>query len=239
MDLPVSRSTLKIALGVLLLLNPLYIDAFGVAHPNSYRYEATEVTYNQSDGIDYDIHARGIDSDIACLGNPLPSRSCTLEYAIYQRGNLTANVSWAGHVENYGPNSYQYAYVDGSFYEVESEEVAYDTGTVRLTLNRAPARRAMRYASTPISRVSHPVRRAIETGSAKTHYAVDGANELVRKNGDYYVVYRVEAHITDNEAYERGEERDSSRETGLTLLGIGVGLGFVLSGQRERVEAEK
>ena len=238
MALPVSTAALKIALGVLLLVNPLYIDGLGFAHPNSYRYEATEVSYNESTGyLDVDVHANGIDSDVACLGDPIPTRTCTLEYAIHERGNLTVNVSWAGHVRNYGPNGYHYAFVDGAFYEVESEEVGDESGTARLTLNRTPAAKAMRTIATPVWEVSPPVRKAVETGSAKTHYRLDGANELVAHGDSYYVVYRATAHVTDSEAYHSGEERNTARETAFTLFGIGVGLALVLNGQRERVRA--
>jgi hypothetical protein len=57
---------------------------------------------------------------------------------------------------------------------------------------------------------------------------------LVRDGDTYYVVYEAAAHVENRPGITKGQVL----ETALTGLGIAVGLGQVLRGQRERVERE-
>ncbi|WP_115863576.1 hypothetical protein [Halorussus litoreus] len=226
-----SNPALTIALGVLLLANPLYVGHLHLDDPNWYRYESSEVTYDGS-SIDVDIHVDGVDDDVACLAAPTPSRACALEYAVHEDGNLTAPVGW-GHIftRNYGRLGYRYAFVEDGFYEVEAREVGDETV---LSLNRTPADEAMRSVATPISRAAPQVRQAIRSESVKTHQPLDGANQLIRDGNTYYVVYRAAAHIESGPHPLR-----NLLESGVTAFGMGVGLWLVLKGQRRRIERER
>jgi hypothetical protein len=225
-----SRPVLRIAFGLFLLVNPLYIDAFHLDQPSWYRYEATEVSYGE-DGLEFDIHADGIDDDVACLRENLPTRACALERAVYERGNLTVPVGWGRLISLHGPYGYEYVYVNDSFYRAEAREVG---GETILSLSHTPADVAMRDVATSMSAVSPEIRTAVQSGSVKLRRELDGANRLVRDGDTYYVVYRAAAHVQNRSGITKGRVL----ETALTGLGIAVGLGQVLRGQRERVERE-
>lgn len=236
MNVPVSRQTLQIALGVLLLVNPLYVDALHLDQPNSYRYEATEVTYGP-DGIDATpaIRNGGVDDDVACLSDNYPSRACAVERAIHERGNLTAPVSWGSFVSEFGPLGYRYAYVNDSFYGVENRERGDETV---LTLNRTPAGEAMDEIAAPLLYASPEVREAVETGSVETRRELDGANQLWSDGGNYYVVYEAQSHVHGPGTYQQKVRSGRVLERAVALVGIAVGLLLVLRGQRRRVERE-
>lgn len=219
-----SGPTLRIVVGVLLLASPLYVGHLHLDGAAMYRYEATDVTYD--DGIEVDVHADGVDDEVACLRGNLPSRACSLEYAVLARGgNLTAPVGWGGFVSEHSPQGYRYAYLDGRFYAVRATG---RDGESVLSLNRTPAEEAMADVATPIGRTSPGVRRAIETGSVRTRGELDGADQLVSDGGDYYVVYRA--------AYRSSGFGSPLLEDGLTALGFVAGLWLVLGGQRRRIE---
>jgi hypothetical protein len=228
-----SRPVLGIALGVLLLANPLYVGHFHLDDPNWYRYQPAEVTHGE-DGLDVPIRAfdDGVDDDVACVRDDHPTRACALERVVYDDGSLTAPVGWGEvFIDTYGEHGYQYVYVDDAFHAVEAHEVG---GETVLSLNRTPADEAMADVATPIDRADPQIQRAIRTGSATTHQPVDGVNQLVRDGDTYYTVYRAAAHI------ESGPHTLANLlELGVTIFGMGVGLWLVLRGQRRRVEHER
>lgn len=231
-----SRPALTIALGVLLLVNPFYVDALHLDQPNSYRYESTEVTY-ESDGINATpaMVNGGVDGDVACLSDQHPSRACAVERAIHERGNLTAPVSWGRFISEFGPLGYEYAYVNDSFYRAVHRE---EPGGTVLTLNRTPADEAMGDVATPLLHASRDVRRAVETGSVETRRELDGANQLWEDDGDYYVVYEARSHTYGPSTYREKVQFGRVLETSLSVLGVAVGFVLVLRGQRRRVERE-
>lgn len=226
-----SGPTLRIALGVVLLVNPLYVGAFHLAEPNWYRYEATEVTYD--DGLEYDIHVDGVDDDVACLRDVRPGRACALEHAILGHGgNLTAPISWGDFVSTYGSHSYRYAYLDGAFYAVEATERGDESV---LSLNRTPADEAMGDVATRVDHAKPPIRTAVRTGAVESHREIGGTEQLVRNGDSYYVVYLSAAHVEGPDTSETGR----FLELTASLLGIVVGLALALRGQRHRVENER
>lgn len=237
MNVPVSRQHLQIALGVLLLVNPLYVDALHLDQPNSYRYETTEVTYGP-DGIDATSAIRngGVDDDVACLSDDHPARTCAVEKAIHERGNLTAPVSWGSFISEFPPLGYEYAYLNDSFYEVENRERGSETV---LTLNRTPADEAMADVADPLLYAGPEVREAVETGSVETRRELHGANQLWRDDGRYYVVYEVESRVYGPATYRQKVRSGRTLENAVTVAGIAVGLFLVLRGQRRRVERER
>lgn len=226
-----SGPTVRIALGVVLLVNPLYVGAFHLDEPNWYRYEATEVTYD--DRLEFDVHADGVDDEIACVRDVHPGRACALEHAVYGHGgNLTAPIPWGDFIATYQPFGYRYAYLHGEFYAVEATERGDETV---LSLNRTPADEAMADVATRIDRVAPPIRTAVRTGTVETHREIDGTTQLVRDGDSYYVVYRAAAQIEGPDTSESGR----FLELVVSLLGIVLGLALVLRGQRRRVENER
>lgn len=228
-----SNPVLTIALGVLLLANPLYVGHLHLDDPNWYRYEAAEVSYGE-DGLDVppDAVQDGIEDEVACLRNDRPTRACALEQVVHDDGNLTAPVRWGSvFIETYGPHGYQYVYVDDAFRAVEARQVGDET---ILSLNRTPADEAMRDVSTPIFRADPKIQRAIRSESVKTHQPLDGANQLVRDGDTYYTVYEAAAHVESGPHTLR-----NLLESGVMASGMGVGLWLVLRGQRRRIERER
>lgn len=231
MDIGLSSGEFRIAVGLLLLPNPLYVGQLHLDEPNWYRYEATEITYDDANGIEVDIHVGDIDDDVACFAQ-LPSRACALEHLIHENGNVTSPVTWGKHVSAYGPNGYRYVYVDGEFYETEANETA--NGTV-FSLNRTDPDDAMHDVATPISKADPKVRNAIRNGNVTTRHELDGADELVRDGDDYYVVYAAAYEVHGGHTYRSEQQIGRLLEGGLTVTGIVVGLLLVLRGQRRRV----
>lgn len=68
--------TVLIVFGVILLLNPLYIGMLDLDEPNWYRYEASQVTF-EDDHVNSSIEVMSFDSEVACLNRDF--RVCRLE----------------------------------------------------------------------------------------------------------------------------------------------------------------
>lgn len=208
-----SRTTLRVALGVLLVLAPFYVDALHLEEPNRYRYDAVPVTYGDS-GLDYPISVDAIDG-VACLKGF--SRACNLEMAVQEYGNVTVEDVDAGPAWAYRWKPYEYAYLDDEFYRTVTVE---DGEGAILSLERTPASEAMADIAEPSSVMSPEIRRAVETGSVKTRRKLDGANTLVRTaDGDYFVVYRAATHLS-----ARTDHVDRILDEALALSGVLAGL---------------
>lgn len=211
---------IRILVGVLLLLNPLVVAEFDLGDPDWYRYEAAEVPFDE-DGIDVPIEVDDVDPDVACLER-LPRRSCMLELAVHERGGLTFD----GLPESFVDTGYRYVYDYGEgFFEPVAEE---RNGSVRYGLEPVPREVAMDDASTDVERAPPGVRRAIRTGRVETSDELPGANELVRADGEYHVVYRAAARTTTGDR--------AAPVVALQWMSGVVGLALVLRGQTVRVE---
>lgn len=208
-----SRTTLRVALGILLVLAPFYVDALHLEEPNRYRYDAARVTYGEN-GLDYPAMADTIDG-VACLKGF--SRACNLEMAVKERGNLTVDDVDAGPAWAYRWKPYEYAYLDDTFYRTVTVE---DGEGAVLSLERVSAVEAMADIAEPLTVMSPEIRRAVETGSVKTRHQLDDANTLVRTaDGDYYVVYRAITHRSS-----RSDHIDRTFDDVIALGGVGAGL---------------
>ena len=229
-----SGPAVSIGLGVLLLANPLYVDALHLDQPNWYWYESGEVTVGD-DGVRLPRGAlNGMDDDVACLADSPPSRACAVEHAVLRRGNLTLAESWGALISNAGPLGYRYAYLNSSFYEpVVREEGDWTV----LSLDRTPAVEALGDVADPVSRADRGVRRAIRSGSVRTHRELEGANQLWKEDGRYYVVYRTSFGNSGPFDF-LGVGFGRALETAITVVGMVAGLVLVLRGQRRRVDAE-
>jgi hypothetical protein len=217
------RGEAAIAVGFVLLLNPLIVGAFDIGDPDRYRYEASEVSFSANGTYAFSTHPVALDSDVACFGD-VPSRSCVLERAIHANGGIT----YDGPTKQFIHNEYSYVHIwEDGFFRPVSE--ARETGTVRYGLEAVPQEEALRYIATPLERTDRGVRTAIETGAYETSDELPGANELVRADEGYYVVYPtvVQEHL--------GAERSLTVVVLQWLLGT-AGAVLILRGQRHRVE---
>ena len=219
-----------IALGVLLLLSPLYVDLLALGEP-TYRYERVQVAYVDGE-VEYT--SPGEDpffpmlevADVACL--PGSSRTCQFEQFLLSDENATVPTDNTG-ASLRAFTDYEYVYVErndeGQFYRPDT--AGDDESTWRLTLEPVPAERALAEAATFYADASRPVRRGVLTGNVTTHHELAGANELVEEDGDYYFLHMVGA------SPPRGGER--LFKFALVAGGVAAGLLLVLRGQRRRM----
>jgi hypothetical protein len=216
LSLPDKSAYLLIGVGVVLLLNPLYIGMFQIDQ-NWHRYEASPVTFTDS-GINGSGEIRVYDSDVACLNRQY--RTCLLEYHVKQQGGISYPSSWAA-----GPGfGYEYAYLDGEFYQVLPPNNIAGNGTLRL--QHLAREVALKEIATPLKETTSEIQNAVKTGQVTTNQPLSGAGELIRKGETYYVVY---------EAASQYSASGQSVETGLMIGGIAVGFWLVFKGQRRRV----
>jgi hypothetical protein len=217
------RSAVTIAVGFALLLNPLVVGTLDIGDPDTYRYEASEVSFAPNGTYTYSTHPVALDSDVACFGDA-PSRSCVLERGIHTEGGIT----YDGPTRHFIDQEYSYVHIWGEgFFRPVSEDRR--NGTVWYGLESVSQAEALKHVATPVERAERGVRTAIETGSYETSDELAGAHELVRAEDSYYVVYP--AAIREFP----GTERRLTVVALQWLLGI-AGAVLILRGQRHRVE---
>ena len=221
---------LLIALGVVLLLNPLYIGALHLDEPEWYRYDAAEVRFEN--GTVTGPGATSVaDDDVACLGEAY--RNCMLEYHVFDADDVAIpSRVFPARNDGYGHN---YAFVYGQFYRTQLEE---RNGTRYLTLEPIEREKALSYASTRLSDAPGVARRAVEGGTVTTREPVPFAGELIqdRKTGRFYVLYRQASHSLGSKTFEQAVTEGRFLEiVSMVLLGA-FGLAAILRGQRIRIE---
>ncbi|SIR51597.1 hypothetical protein SAMN05421858_2597 [Haladaptatus litoreus] len=125
-NLSEAKPLLSISVGLLLLLNPLYIGSLHLDDP-TYRYERVGIEFTDG-GYQTDeqstLGLEQIDSDVACLRG-YPTHSCQLERYLYNDGNATVptNYRFSGVDRDYSA-----VFVNGQFYEswgIEQNETWY------------------------------------------------------------------------------------------------------------------
>ena len=221
------RGSILLVLGFVLLLNPLAVGHFDLGDPDHYRYESARMTFHGNGTYDAPTGTRRFDSDVACLNYP-PRRACMLERAIHANGGVSYE---DGASKHFLWTEYDHVFVYGEgFYRPVAEELPNET--VHYDLQRVPMTEALDYVATPIDRASPGVRRAIRSGSFETSDELPGANELVRADGGYYVVYPAAYRV------ENGSERSSFVVFLQWVLGF-LGGWLVLGGQRRRVRDQR
>lgn len=227
MDLPslIRHDQLLIVVGVVLLLNPLYISMLHLDQPNWYRYEASQVTF-EDDHVNASFDATSIDSDVACLSHNY--RTCLLERYVLQNGGVNYSSQLAA-----GPGTgYRYAYIDGEFYQVQPQGLG---GNGTLSLEHLNREKALRDIATPVERTTPAIRKVVQTGNVTRHHTLPGAGELIREGNTYYVVYKAAYHVSQGRTYDQKKRTGQLIQAGLMIGGFAVGLWLVLRGQRERV----
>lgn len=220
---------LLIAVGVVCLLNPLYIGVLHLDEPEWYRYEAAELHLRDDGSLDGPL-ASVNDPDVACLNRAW--RDCLFEQHVLDSGDVP--VTGAAWMARNSGTGHEYAYLDGQFYETTAAE---QDGRQSLALEPLDSTQAIAFASTPLDEAIPPVRRAIGGATVTTRQPLAATGHLLQDtDGTFYVLVRVASHSLGEEAFARAQTEERIVEIGLmTLLGA-VGLGLVLRGQRIRIE---
>ncbi|WP_458205268.1 hypothetical protein [Haladaptatus sp. NG-SE-30] len=211
------RYLLRISLAILLLANPFYL--FPHAGDAAYRYEAEKIDYSRT----Y-IRAHSQFAQVNCYNGHEPG--CLLAVKIAQHGPVTINTSGFRRYQtgaeyvalndaNDGPAPFYRRVVNRS-----DEQV-----TVRL--EKIPPNTLLSQIALNESELSKPARKAMQGERVTVHGApLPEADEVVRKDGDFYVVNRV--GYTPPETNRTGETIVS----GAAFL---TGLALILPGSRWRV----
>lgn len=225
---PRRRGTLTVLLGFVLLLNPFVVGYFDIGDPDRYEYEAYEISFTERGTAEIPREVHTVDPQIACLDHFLWSRSCVLERAVHENGGL----QYDGPPSNFIHREYEFVFVwEEGFYEPVAEQL--DDDTVRYDMRQAPTDEALDGVSTEYEHADRTIQYTIRNGNYTARDPIDGTNELVERDGRYYVV-----SSPGGGSYGG----DDSGRSGLVVLAqwvLGIaGARLILEGQRTRVEAE-
>lgn len=221
------RGHVALALGLLLILNPLYIDILHLDQPVQYVYSAGMLEFDE-DGYPYVESAenvRPLDGDAACL-EALASRICELERYVLANGGVPSHnpdaIVWA--------RVYPYAFVDGQFYDAET--VDREDGSY-LTLEPVPRDEALEQIASSGQQVSPAVRRVIDSGEPVVRYEpLEQAHEIVAYDDGHYVVYESGWRGASLRIVEEQKRQGRRLETALMTIGLLAGVAVILSAQR-------
>ncbi|WP_435155718.1 hypothetical protein [Haladaptatus sp. DFWS20] len=221
-----TKALLSISVGLVLLLNPLYIGLLHLDDP-TYRYQQVEVEFTDG-GYRTDerslLGVERIDSDVACLRG-YPTRACQFERFLYNGGNGSVPTNYRF---RHAGRDYSAVFVNGQFYRPRGIE---RNGTWYMTLEPASKEEVLKGVTTPYADAPVSIRHAVRTGNVSTHREIEMTNELVRKDGTYSVI-----RLAD-----KAEASNSKRLLHYLFLVGGVVVGFfhVLRGQRLRVDERR
>ncbi|WP_135852697.1 hypothetical protein [Halorussus salinus] len=218
-------------LGVLLLLNPMYLYPDG--GPDRVTFELRAERVNASALDDSNLIATGDSAVAACTGTA-HRRSCLFERRVGANGTLTVEETRLyrdGDGEVAVSADYRYVYLDGEFYEPRAEAVG---GSAVLRLERVNRTVLVRAFSTEFEAAPPLVRRAVRNGSAAKTLTVTertpreatvdrirlATPALVRYDGEYVAVRQVR--------YERRRFALAKYLSYLQTAAFFVGLGLVV-----------
>lgn len=195
-----------LAVGLLLVINPFYLDALGIGTP-TYVYESAPVTATGGD-LSTPFERKLYDSvaGVDCYREVSPGRACALDAVLV--GNRTIRTHYPGT----SLRGDRYTFVRDQFYE------RITTGADERTLDVRPvaATAVLANVVTAERALSRPERRAVRRGSARTHEPLRRGNHFVEIDGAYYLIY--EATVLD------GPFAESTFQDTVSLVGVGVGL---------------
>ncbi|MEM4781524.1 MAG: hypothetical protein QXG03_08205 [Halalkalicoccus sp.] len=202
---------LLIALGTILLFNPLY--AFpGDATPEN-RYEV--------ESIGDDERAIGTALQFAHNVHFCPgTRTCLAEERVASEGSVTVDSGVFDH-----QRGYDVVVIDGGYYAPAGERT--DDGTYRLTHEELSGEEALAAASIPSEHAGADVRRAIRWGSVGSDDPIPVLEEraIVAHGGEYYQTTTV----------SRGQRSVPDRAViGVRLAGFALGGGALVAGYRRQ-----
>ncbi|SFL12974.1 hypothetical protein SAMN04487950_2631 [Halogranum rubrum] len=224
---PRRRGTLTVLLGFVLLLNPFVVGYFDIGDPDRYEYQAYEVSFTEQGTAEIPREVDTVDPQIACLDGLRPSRACVLEQAVHEDGG----VWYDGPPATFIYRQYDYVFVwEKGFFTPVAEE--YADRPVRYDMKPVATSEALDRVSTEYEDADRAIQYTIRAGNYTARDPIDGANELVERDGQYYVVDGFNGWEDDGDG-----GRSDLVVLAQWLLGI-AGARLILEGQRTRVEAE-
>lgn len=216
---PTYRRYAVVALALLLVFNPLYLDSLlHLDDPNRYEYHAERVSFapnGDPEKLPSDLYERSLDDNVACF--LARDRTCALEQHILDHSGPVP-------VDEFRPYAaYDYAYIDGQFYEVTYTRN--DSETL-LRLNETTHQTALGSAATPLSFASAGAREVVEDGPVTRRTQIPDEHQLLVDDGDYYVVYPKYGRSYGERVFEERRRQGTILEGALSALGVAVGLGL-------------
>lgn len=183
--------------GLALLLNPL-VPGVHLGSGTVYRYEAATVEYAAGQGFDLRYVRTGrrlepvaVDDQIACE-DWRDRWFCRVATSVERNGGVPAHASAGLRF----PSRYEFVLLDGRLYRPTTTERS-EKGYLTLEpANESDPLRAV--AGTDLSAVEE---RAVESGRVVTYRRLRRTDQLLRHEGDYYVVRR-----TARKEYTRGRD---------------------------------
>ncbi len=161
---------------------------------------------------------------MACLRG-YPTRACHFERHLYNGGNRIVPTNYRF---PHAGREYSVVFVNGQFYEPRGIE---RNGTRYMTLESASKEETLTRISTAYADAPAPIQHAVRTGAVSTHREIELTNELVRKDGNYYVVTHTGKQDASNGLWILNKV--------LLVGGIVAGVFLVLRGQRLRLSERR
>lgn len=223
-----SRSRLFLAVGLALVLVPLWAPALSVTGPD-HVYRTAEVTVDGDEvRLNHSRLATGPTEQVACLSpeaSPSRLRGCFLESTL-RHGNATVEYpyieSFRGTVQAPPP---RYV-VFGATGEAYRRTISYNESRSAFVVGLRPAdpEAALSAASHDPAHGDPAVRRALRTGSARTDESLElGPGRLYAYEGRYRMVYEAAqpVFLSEKPGVERGFEAVAVALGGLLLFRAG------------------
>ncbi|MFC3959227.1 hypothetical protein [Halovivax cerinus] len=229
---PRHQDAALVVCAVVLLAAPLWVAPLGLAEP-TYHYDHAEVVVDDGEirfaDSNVATQAWPLSEQLACTGRD--HRTCAFETYLAGGPSIpgltyTTNPNATESMSD-SPRDYEYVVGTDGVYEPASEvsdapetvDGYADLYRMNLSVDRVPARGALRAIAIDSDDVSAPVREAAASGPAESGIDADPPKTPVRTaDGSYYRVYR--SGTEDPPAIERSLERGLT--IGSPLLGVGL-----------------
>ena len=172
--------------GVALVLNP-FVSGVHVGDGSVYRYDAAAVDYADGEGLELRHVRTGerlerlpVDDEILCKDR-LDRRACRLESYVRQNGTVPARAEYGvGY-----PSRYEYVLLDGRFYR----QVTVDRdGWAHFALD--PVNDSSPLEAVAATALTSLERNVVDSGRVVSYRNLTRRNQLLKVDGEYYVVYR-------------------------------------------------
>ena len=215
-----TRTGFYLVVGLLLVLNPLAVQAFDLGGPR-HQYRASEVTV-QSDRISFaDAGAGGVSmvsgvDGIACSTFTVSTPwRCTLEAHVAGTDNVTITATRYD-----SPPREPFVRLDGGYYRRVVEQ---HNDSTTLSYEPVSARTVLESVGDDVESARDPVARAVRSGTARSTLEIE-TGRLLRDGDQYYYVTRI------------GNTDGVPGRWGLSAMGALVGLALLARGHRLRIE---
>lgn len=184
--------------GLALLLNPL-VPGVHLGSETVYRFEAASVDYTADEGLELRSVPDGdrlvglqVDDEILCEDRQ-DWWTCRLASFVQQNGTVPGYASAGASF----PDQFEFVYLADRFYRPTTVDRGGETRLALDPVNDSDPLEEM--ATTDLPTVE---RQAIESGRVVTYRNVVHRNQLLRADGEYFVVYR-----TARKRFTRGNDR--------------------------------